>query len=97
MPSRARPRRELSTERFTPGNHPVNKPNPGVYARNNAVDMPAMLPDGTTAEESVPSPLRLRGEAPEADLLALEEAEHLLAHEAATPGAPATEGEESRP
>ena len=75
---------ELSTERFAPGRHPVNKPTPGVYARNNAVDMPALLPDGSVAEESIPDPLRLRGDAQDADLLALEEAEHLFAHESVT-------------
>ncbi len=73
---------QRSTERFVPGTHPVNKPNPGVYARNNAVDMPAMLPDGSTAEESVPGPLRVRGQGGDPDRLALAEAEHLLAHEA---------------
>ncbi len=73
---------QRSTERFAPGTHPVNKPNPGVYARNNAVDMPAMLPDGTTAEESVPGPLRVRGQASDADRLALAEAEHLRDAEA---------------
>jgi NADH-quinone oxidoreductase subunit J len=84
---RIRPRKsqaELSTERFAPGRHPVNKPSPGVYARNNAVSMPALLPDGSTAEESVPGPLRVRGDAGQADLLALEEAEHLAHHEAIT-------------
>ena len=75
---------QLSTERFAPGRHPVNKPNPGVYARNNAVDMPALLPDGSVAEESVPGPLRLRGDMQDADMLALEEAEYLLHHEAVT-------------
>jgi NADH-quinone oxidoreductase subunit J len=98
---------ELSTERFAPGRHPVNKPSPGVYARNNAVSMPALLPDGSTAEDSVPGPLRVRGDAREADLLALAEAEHLSAHEAVTvddpygPGPGQTDrqasGEESRP
>lgn len=73
---------QRSTERFAPGTHPVNKPSPGVYARNNAVDMPALLPDGSVAEESVPAPLRARGDAQDADLLALEEAEHLAHHEA---------------
>ena len=73
---------QLSAERFVPGRHPVNKPNPGVYARNNAVDMPALLPDGSVADESIPAPLRVRGDAQEADLLALSEAEHLLHHEA---------------
>ena len=29
------------------------EPPPGVYALNNAVDMPAMLPDGTTTDRSV--------------------------------------------
>jgi len=72
---------QLSTEKFAPNRHPVNKPNPGVYARNNAVDMPALLPDGSIAVESVPGPLRLDGETRDADRLALEEAEHLLAHE----------------
>ena len=75
---------QLSTERFAPDRHPVNKPNPGVYARNNAVDMPALLPDGSLAEESIPEPLRVRGESRDADRLALEEAEHLSAHEAVT-------------
>jgi len=73
---------QLSTERFAPDRHPVNKPSPGVYARNNAVDMPALLPDGSIAEDSVPGPLRLEGDIREADRLAIEEAEHLLAHEA---------------
>lgn len=72
---------QLSTEKFAPDRHPGNRPNPGVYARNNAVDMPALLPDGSIAVESVPGPLRLDGETRDADRLALEEAEHLLAHE----------------
>jgi NADH-quinone oxidoreductase subunit J len=87
---------QLSMERFAPGEHPVSKPSPGVYARNNAVDMPALLPDGSVAEDSVPGPLRLRGDVPDADLAAVEEAEHLLAHEAIAvdPDAPAGGGEE---
>ena len=36
-------------------------PPPGVYSRHNAVDTPALLPDGSTAENSVPAPLRARG------------------------------------
>ena len=36
-------------------------PPPGVYSRHNAVDTPALLPDGTTSEISVPGPLRARG------------------------------------
>ena len=63
---------QLSTERFAPDRHPVNKPSPGVYARNNAVDMPALLPDGSIAEDSVPGPLRLDGDIRDADRLAIE-------------------------
>jgi NADH-quinone oxidoreductase subunit J len=36
-------------------------PPPGTYARHNAVDTPALLPDGTTAEESVNRVLAARG------------------------------------
>ncbi|MGW4804080.1 NADH-quinone oxidoreductase subunit J [Kitasatospora sp. NPDC004272] len=37
-------------------------PAPGVYARHNAVDVPALLPDGTVAEDSVMGTLRERGQ-----------------------------------
>jgi len=36
-------------------------PAPGVYARHNAVDTPALLPDGTAAEASVSRVLAARG------------------------------------
>jgi len=36
-------------------------PTPGVYARHNAVDTPALLPDGSTAPTSVSRALRIRG------------------------------------
>jgi NADH-quinone oxidoreductase subunit J len=36
-------------------------PSPGVYARHNAVDTPALLPDGTPAEGSVSRVLLARG------------------------------------
>lgn len=53
--------RELSEERFMVGaGHPGNKPNPGVYARHNAVNTPAILPDGSLALDSVPEPVRGR-------------------------------------
>ena len=45
--------RELSEQRFRGGVHPAPLPGPGVYARHNAVDTPALLPDGTPAEISV--------------------------------------------
>jgi NADH-quinone oxidoreductase subunit J len=46
--------RELSVER-TFSNKVTPLPNPGVLARNNAVDTPALLPDGTPAQASLPT------------------------------------------
>ena len=43
------------------GTHPGPLPPPGVYARHNAVDTPALLPDGTAAESSVSRVLAARG------------------------------------
>jgi len=53
--------RELSVERFRHP-HPSPLPGPGVYARHNAVDTPALLPDGTPAEISVSRVLTARGD-----------------------------------
>lgn len=50
---RRKTQRELSVERFAVGGHATPRPNPGVYARHNAVDMVARLPDGSDAETSV--------------------------------------------
>ncbi|ANE81652.1 NADH:ubiquinone oxidoreductase subunit J [Mycobacterium adipatum] len=58
---RRKTQRELAAERFAPGGHPTPMPNPGVYARHNAVDVPARLPDGTGARTSVSSVLVPRG------------------------------------
>ena len=44
--------RDLSRERVASG-HPTPLPGPGVYARHNAVDFPALLPDGTPSQLSV--------------------------------------------
>ncbi len=43
------------------GRHLGPLPAPGVYARHNAVDTPALLPDGTPAESSVSRVLAARG------------------------------------
>ena len=57
---RRKTQRELAQERFLPGGHPTTLPNPGVYARNNAVDMAARLPDGSASELSVNALLQKR-------------------------------------
>jgi NADH-quinone oxidoreductase subunit J len=44
------------------GKHPGNPPTPGVFARHNAVDTPALLPDGTTLEDSISASLVARGQ-----------------------------------
>ena len=51
--------RELSRRRVASG-HVAPEPPPGVYALHNAVDMPAMLPDGSTTERSVSQAVTLR-------------------------------------
>jgi NADH-quinone oxidoreductase subunit J len=56
---RRKTQRELAIERFRGDGRPTPMPNPGVYARRNAVDTPARLPDGSDDLSSV-SPI-LRG------------------------------------
>jgi len=43
------------------GRHLGPLPNPGVFARHNAVDTPALLPDGTASEASISRVLAARG------------------------------------
>jgi NADH-quinone oxidoreductase subunit J len=50
---RRKTQREQAHERFAPGGRATPLPGPGVYARHNAVDIPALLPDGSYAEASV--------------------------------------------
>ena len=60
---RLRPRRtqqELQRERVLAGANPVNKPMPGVYARHNALDVPALDPEGKPIDESVSRVLEAR-------------------------------------
>lgn len=52
------------------GTHPGPNPTPGVYARHNAVDTPALLPDGTASEKSVTQSLAARGDVVDAQRLA---------------------------
>ncbi|MDN5763385.1 MAG: NADH-quinone oxidoreductase subunit J [Microlunatus sp.] len=65
---RVRPKKtqvERVTERMQSyaesGQHPGPLPSPGVFARHNAVDTPALLPDGSASELSVSAILRTRG------------------------------------
>ncbi|HEX4393411.1 MAG TPA: NADH-quinone oxidoreductase subunit J [Mycobacterium sp.] len=57
---RRKTQREMSVERFQPGGYPTPLPGPGVFARHNAVDTPARLPDGSPSRLSVPAVLELR-------------------------------------
>lgn len=57
---------EKSRQRFR-GPRPSPLPNPGVYARHNAVDMPGLLPDGSSAPESVSSVIASQRGAGEAE------------------------------
>ncbi|MFI5783443.1 NADH-quinone oxidoreductase subunit J [Nocardia sp. NPDC051570] len=52
--------KEMSRRRVREGRQVTPLPTPGVYARHNAVDIPARLPDGSFAELSVSTILRHR-------------------------------------
>ena len=52
---RRQTQRELAEDRFRGLGHPTTWASSGVYARHNAVDMPARLPDGSDAVNSVSS------------------------------------------
>ncbi|HLX47835.1 MAG TPA: NADH-quinone oxidoreductase subunit J [Streptosporangiaceae bacterium] len=59
--------RDLSRQRVASG-RPTPLPGPGTYARHNAVDMPALLPDGSPSELSV-SPVITRRPLSEREVL----------------------------
>jgi len=69
--------RDLSIRRIS-GGRPAPLPGPGTYARHNAVDMPALLPDGSPARLSVSPVLAGRDES-DAVLAGRAEAGTLLA------------------
>jgi len=52
--------REIAEDRVRVGANPVNKPMPGVYARHNALDVPALDPSGAPIEDSVSRALEVR-------------------------------------
>ncbi|MFF3321238.1 NADH-quinone oxidoreductase subunit J [Streptomyces sp. NPDC002889] len=59
---RARTQREMSEQRVREGRQVPPLPAPGVYARHNAVDIPGLLPDGTSSQLTVSKTLRDRGQ-----------------------------------
>ena len=56
--------REQAIARFRTGSlgDAAGLPGPGVYALHNAVDVPALLPDGTAAPTSISATLKARGD-----------------------------------
>ena len=56
--------RQLSVNRFRQGSlaDTAGLPASGVYARHNAVDVPALLPDGSAAPTSISATLEARGD-----------------------------------
>ena len=56
--------KELSIRRIA-SSRPAPLPGPGTYARHNAADMPAMLPDGSNAELSVSTSMVPRADRPQ--------------------------------
>ena len=65
-PTQAVLSRERLREYAETGRHPGNPPTPGVLASNNAVDVPALLPDGTPLGDSVAASLNKRRLGPKA-------------------------------
>jgi len=61
--------RQLSEDRFREGSGLPGAPlpGPGVYSRHNAVDVPALLPDGSPAPTSVSRVIEARGDVLSAD------------------------------
>jgi len=54
---------QMSKELFASGKYQGPLPSPGVYARHNSVDTPALLPDGSVSQISIPGPIIARGAA----------------------------------
>lgn len=83
--------RELSEKRIREGAVKAPLPAPGVFARHNAVDTPALLPDGTPSELSVSRVLASRGQMLGTDQrideisAVLTEIEHPLDHDGTVP------------
>ena len=74
------------------GKHPGPLPPPGVFARHNAVDTPALLPDGTAAPGSISRVLAARGTVKSAPEIA-DDIKALTGEDSTSTGAAHTEGE----
>ena len=57
---RRKTQREMVIERFRSGARATPKPSPGVFARHNAVNTFARLPDGSDEDSSVSTIIRRR-------------------------------------
>ncbi len=83
------------------GKHLGPLPTPGVFARHNAVDTPALLPDGTASEASVSRVLAARGTVRSAPAMAHDiaaiEAQLDDAHHAGREGSTPASTEEEAP
>jgi NADH-quinone oxidoreductase subunit J len=82
------------------GRHPGPLPTPGVFARHNAVDTPALLPDGTASEASISRVLAARGTVRSApamagDIAGIEQQLGQAPHAGRDQSAPATTDEEA--
>jgi NADH-quinone oxidoreductase subunit J len=80
----ARPtQRQQSIARFRSGSlaDAAGLPSPGVFARHNAVDVPALLPDGSAAPTSISATLKARGDMLESRTFELGEVDNTVTEE----------------
>jgi NADH-quinone oxidoreductase subunit J len=80
----ARPtQREQAIKRFRSGSlaGAAGLPGPGVFARHNAVDVPALLPDGTPAPSSISATLKARGDVIDSGQFQLDNVDTTVAEE----------------
>lgn len=64
--------RETANAKIAAGERLTPLPSPGVYARHNAMDVPALDPEGRPIEDSVSRILRIRGQEDEVSRYALQ-------------------------
>jgi len=82
-----KPSQRLLSRRRVASGRPAPLPGPGTYARHNAVDMPALLPDGSQSPLSVSPVISGRQELDTREL----SADRLAAARARAPALPASE------